>query len=275
MFHIAVANSLFKVVSAMVFLPFIGKLAQACEWLIPKKKGVIEMGPQYLEKHLLETPPIALEQARREAVRMTGLACSSVAYAVKSFFEKDIKPLVHVPNLEQAVDNLQSAITGYLIELSQRDLTPGESEVLPVLIHNVNDIERIGDHAENIAELSERVIEKKLSFSDEARGELHLMWNELNSMMIETEDALRGGDHEIARKALQREKILNKYQLDFKNSHVDRISRQMCDLESGVVFTDFIDNLEKIGDHLTNIDQGVLGEMRWQGREDDNEVLPE
>jgi phosphate:Na+ symporter len=265
MFHIAVANSLFKAVSAAAFLPFIGKLAEACEWLVPKKKGAIEMGPQYLEKHLLETPPIALEQARREAVRMTGLACKSVGHAVKSFFEQDLKPLIQVPKLEQAVDNLQSAITGYLVELSQRDLTPDESAVLPVLMHSVNDIERIGDHAENIAELAERMIEKKLSLSDEAQGELRLMWNELNSMMIETEDALKSGDHQVARKALQREDILNKYQLDLKNAHVNRISRKMCDLQSGVVFTDFVDNLEKIGDHLTNIIQGVLGEMRWQG----------
>ncbi|MBU1127733.1 MAG: Na/Pi cotransporter family protein [Candidatus Omnitrophica bacterium] len=276
MVHIAVANSLLQTVSAMAFLPFIGRLARVCEWLVPKKKGAIEMGPQYLEKHLLETPPIALEQARHEAVRMTGLAYSSVSCAIKSFFEKDLKPLVQVPKLEQAVDNLQSAITGYLIELSQRDLTPDESEILPVLIHNVNDIERIGDHAENIAELAERVIEKKLSFSDEASGELRLMWNELNSMMIETEDALRSGDHQMARNALKREKTLNIYQVDFKNAHVSRISRQVCDLLSGVVFTDFVDNLEKIGDHLTNIVQGVLGEMRWQGREEeDKELLSE
>ena len=277
MFHIAVANSLFKAISAMAFLPFISKLAETCEWLVPKKKGAIEMGPQYLEKHLLDTPPIALEQARREAVRMTGLACNSVGHAVKSFFEKDLKPLIQVPKLEQAVDNLQSAITGYLVELSQRDLTPDESAVLPVLMHSVNDIERIGDHAENIAELAERMVEKKLSLSDEAQGELRLMWNELNSMMIETEDALRSGDHHVARKALQREDILNKYQLDLKNAHVNRISRKMCDLQSGVVFTDFVDNLEKIGDHLTNIIQGVLGEMRWQGgaESEDEELVSE
>ena len=277
MFHIAVANSLFKAISAMAFLPFISKLAETCEWLVPKKKGAIEMGPQYLEKHLLDTPPIALEQARREAVRMTGLACNSVGHAVKSFFEKDLKPLIQVPKLEQAVDNLQSAITGYLVELSQRDLTPDESAVLPVLMHSVNDIERIGDHAENIAELAERMVEKKLSLSDEAQGELRLMWNELNSMMIETEDALRSGDHQVARKALQREDILNKYQLDLKNAHVNRISRKMCDLQSGVVFTDFVDNLEKIGDHLTNIIQGVLGEMRWQGgaESEDEELVSE
>jgi len=264
MFHIAIANSLFKVISAGVFLPFIGTLEKMCIWLIPKKKGVLDMGPQYLEKHLLDTPPIAIEQARKESVRMAELACRSVSAAAQSFFEKNPKLLKPVPELEQAVDNLQSAITGYLVELSQRDLSQEESEALPVLIHSVNDIERIGDHSENIAELTERVVDKKLTFSAEAEYELKLMWNELSSMMIETESALRNDDHVLAQKVLQREETINRYQLDLKNAHVSRVSCMQCDLQSGVVFTDFVDNMEKIGDHLTNIAQAILGEMRWQ-----------
>jgi len=274
MFHIAIANSLFKVVSAIVFLPLIGTLEKACKWMVPKKPGVIDMGPQYLEKHLLDTPPIAIEQAHRESVRMAELAFKSVACAVRSFFEKDPKLLKPVPELEQAVDNLQAAITGYLVELSQRDLSEEESEALPVLIHSVNDIERIGDHSENIAELTERVVDTKLTFSPEAEHELRLMWNELNSMMIETEGALKNDNHELARKVLQREEVINKYQVDLKNAHVARVSQQQCDLRSGVVFTDFVDNLEKVGDHLTNVVQGILGEMRWQGDGEKLEPIP-
>ncbi len=183
MFHIAVANSLFKIVNVSVFLPFIGLLEKASIFLVPKKPGMIEMGPQYLEKHLLETPPIAMEQARKETVRMIGLASRSVSSAVESFLENDLNALKPVSRLEQAVDNLQSAITGYLVDLSQQDLAPEVSQELPVLIHNVNDIERIGDHAENIGELAERKIEKKLPFTSDAISELALMWNELNSMI--------------------------------------------------------------------------------------------
>lgn len=269
MFHIAVANSLFKIVNVGVFLPFVGALEKACKWLVPKKKGVIEMGPQYLERHLLETPPIAMEQARRETVRMMGLACRSVSNSVKSFYERDLTALKPVPRLEQAVDNLQTAITQYLVELSQKTLSEEESEELPVLLHSVNDIERIGDHSENIAELTERVIEKKLPFTNEAMKEMLLMWNELNSMMIETEEALRKSDTKIAENVLGREESINKYQVELKSSHVNRLNKGACDLQAGIVFMDFVDNLEKIGDHLTNIAQGVLGEMRWRGKEEE------
>ncbi len=265
MFHIAIANSAFKVINALVFLPFIGILEKASIMLVPKKKGAIEMGPKFLEKHLLETPPIAMEQARKETVRMIGLARRSVSTAVKSFLENDLSAVKPVARLEQAVDNLQSAVTQYLVELSQRPLSQEESEEIPVLIHSVNDIERIGDHAENIVELAERKVEKKLPLSEEAVNELRLMWNELNSMMIETEEALRKNDTQIAENVLRREQKINEFQDELKRSHVKRLNNGSCDLLSSIVFIDFVDNLEKVGDHLTNIAQGVISEMRWRG----------
>ena len=267
MFYIAVANTIFKGVNAMVFLPFTGLLEKAVKFLVPKKKGAIEMGPQFLEKHLLETPPIAIEQARRETVRMMELACRSVSNAATSFFEDNPAAIKVVSKMEQVVDNLQSAITQYLVELSQRDLSREVSEELPVLIHSVNDIERIGDHSENIIELLERRIEKKLPFSDEAMSELRLMWNELNSMMIEAEEALRKDDSAIAENVLKREQRVNKFQEDLKKGHVDRLNKGECDIQSGVIFIDMVDNMEKIGDHLTNVAQGVIGEMRWRGKD--------
>lgn len=269
MFYIAVANTIFKGVNAMIFLPFIGALEKAVIFLVPKKKGQLEMGPQFLEKHLLETPPIAMEQARKETVRMMELACESVSNSVKSFLDEDLKVVKSVSKLEQAVDNLQSAITQYLVELSQRDLMPETSAELPVLIHSVNDIERIGDHSENIIELAERKMEKKLPFTDDAINELRLMWNELNSMMIETEEALRKNDSQIAENVLKREMSINKFQEDLKRAHVQRLNNGDCNMLSGIVFIDFVDNLEKIGDHLTNVAQGVIGEMKWQGHERD------
>ena len=273
MVYIAVANSMFKGVNALVFLPFIGLLEKASIFLVPKRKGAIEMGPQYLEKHLLETPPIALEQARRETVRMMDLSCKAVSGAVKGFLDDNISELKPIAGMEQAVDNLQDAITQYLIELSQRTLTEEEAEELPVLIHSVNDIERIGDHSENISELAERKIEKKLLFTEEAIKELSLMWDELSSMMTETTAALRDNDHQAAESALEREGKLNDFQVNLKKAHVRRLNDGKCDLKAGIVFMDLVDNLEKIGDHLTNVAEGVVSEMRWRRDSNDYKTL--
>ena len=266
MFYIAVAHSAFNVFNTIVFLPFIGFLEKASVWLVPKKKGVVEMGAQYLEKHLLDTPPIAMEQARKETGRMLSLASQSVSTAVKGFLENDKRALRPVSSLEQVVDNLQSEITQYLVELSEREIPEEESQELPVLIHNVNDIERIGDHSENIMELAEQKIEEKLPFTDEAMRELNLIWDEINRMMIEAEIALRGNGIKAAENVLKREGKINQLQEDLKERHVKRLSEGKCNLKSGMIFMDFVDNLEKIGDHLTNIAQGAIGEMRWRGK---------
>lgn len=265
MFYIAVSHSLFNVINAIVFLPFIGILERICIWVVPKKKGAIEKGPQFLEKHLLDTPPIALEQARKETARMLYVANKSVSTAVKSFLENDLNMSKQILELEATVDNLQTEITQYLVEIAQRSLTQEESEELPVLIHSVNDVERIGDHSENIIELAERKIEKKLPFTDEAIKELTLMWNELHNMMIETKSALKNKDSKKADNVLVREERINRFQADLKKSHTNRLSQGNCDVKSGIIFLDFVDNLEKIGDHLSNIAQGIIGEMRWKG----------
>ncbi|MFC1570565.1 Na/Pi cotransporter family protein [Candidatus Omnitrophota bacterium] len=264
MFCIAVFHSAFNVINTLVFLPFLGLLEKASIFLVPKKKGAVEMGTQYLEKHLLETPPIALEQARKEAVRMLEMALASVHNAVKSFFDNDKRPLKPIANLEQAVDNLQSEITQYLVELSQRNLLPEESEELPVLIHSVNDIERIGDHSENIMELAERKIEEKLPFSDEAINGLVDMWEEVREMAEEVKESLDKDDQVLAEIVLERERRINDFQERLKQEHVDRLNDGKCDIKAGIVFMDMVDNLEKIGDHLTNIAQGIIEELRWK-----------
>ncbi len=264
MFYIAVSHSLFNVFNALAFLPFIGALERICIRIVPKKKGAIEVGPQYLERNLLETPSIAFAQAQKETVRMLGIASQSVSVAVDSFLKNDLKKIEVIQELEEAVDNLQSEITQYLVELSQRNLTQSQSEELPVLIHIVNDVERVGDHSENIIELSERKCEKKLPFTDEAIRELTLMWNELYSMSLETELALGKNDLDLAKNVLEREKRMNKFQIDLKKSHVRRLNEGSCNIKSGIVFLDFVDNLEKVGDHLYNVSQGIVGGMRWK-----------
>jgi len=136
--------------------------------------------------------------------------------------------------------------------------------MLPVLIHSVNDIERIGDQSENIAELTERKFEEKLILSDQAMKQLNRMWRELQNMMTETQKAFNDNSIKAAGSVLKREDTINRLQDDLKKGHVERLGQGVCGLKAGVVFLDFVDILEKIGDHLTNIAEGVMGEMKWK-----------
>ncbi len=264
MFYIAVSHSFFNVMNALVFLPLIGSLAKISTWMIPKRKGTIEPGTQYLEKHLLETPPVAMQQARREIIYMLSVASKAIRTAVDAFIKVDNRKIHDkVIDYERITDNLQSEITQYLIELSQRELSEEESREIPVLIHNVNDIERIGDHSENIAALAQTRLEEKLNFTADTMEELKIIWSEVDSMLEETEKALRDSSTEIAQKILEREGRVNGLENKFKQTHIERLNRRICHLNSNFIFLDFIDNLEKIADHLTNIAQGIIGKMQW------------
>ncbi|MCK4261916.1 Na/Pi cotransporter family protein [bacterium] len=263
MFAIALAHSAFNIVNTIIFLPLIGLLERVSVKIVP---GAAELAavPRYLEKHLLDTPPMAFEQARREIVRMAEVARGAVKDAMDGFLNNDVKSLNRVASTEEAIDNLQTEITQYLVELSQRNLSEEESQELPVFLHSVNDIERIGDHAENLVELAQRKIEERLPFTDLAIAELKGMYSETSNMIEDVITALRANDKTSARRALKREDRVNQLQIELRQNHIQRLNKGACKVLSGIVFLDFVNNLEKIGDHLTNIAQAVMGSLRWE-----------
>ncbi len=265
MLYIAIAHSIFNISNAIIALPLIGLLERISIKTVPGKPDLVEAAPQYLEKHLLDTPTVALEQATREIIRMGHLAQQAVNDAMDGFFANNSKTLSQVAPREEAIDNLQKEITRYLVDLSQRNLSMEESEKLPVLLHTVNDIERIGDHSENLVELGIRAIEQKLPFTSQAITELKEMYEEANNMLSETIGALENHDSALAKRALKREEALNQLQIELRQNHVQRLNEGACQLLSGLVFLDYVANLEKIGDHLTNIAQAIMGGLRWDG----------
>ena len=264
MFYIAVSHSAFNVLNTIIFLPFTSFLEKVTIWLVPQKEDSLDFGTQYLEKHLLETPSLALEQVHHEIIYMLTIARKSVNHASSCFFEHNIKRVKKVIELETITDNLQSEITQYIIDLSQRNLSPEESKEIPVLIHNVNDLERIGDHAQNLAELTRRKIEEKFLFTEEAVAEIREMMDEVHLMFEEAKEALKTQDTTIAHKMLERENCINNLQEKFKQNHIQRLNNGKCNLQSGFIFVEFIDNLEKIADRLTSVAKSVIGKMQWE-----------
>ncbi len=261
--HVANAHTVFNVGATMIFLPFIPLIAKIATFLVPGEVEPDHAQPKYLEEHLLATPSIAIDQSVKEVVEMLDLSKLAVNEAMKSFFDKDLTLLKKVSKKEDAIDNLQTEITSYVVKISQRELTPEESEKLPVLLHSVNDVERIGDHAENLAELAERAIEEKLTFSDAGLGDLNTIYREVESMMEDVKKAFLSQDQGCAKHALAREDRINKLQLQLRGNHIRRLSEGVCTPLSGVIFLDFVNNLEKIGDHLTNVAQAVCGSLRY------------
>jgi phosphate:Na+ symporter len=261
--HIAIAHSAFNIVAAFVVLPFVGLLEKAVLLILPTRRADLERQPVTLERHLLNTPPLAIEQAKREIVRMARTAKEALDNAVAGLCSDDWSRLSKVSDLEDAVDDFQTEITRYLVELSQRQLEPSMANELPVLLHMVNDIERVSDHATNIVEIAQRKIEQRQSFSNAAEQEVARLRVEVSHMFDNVLLAVEMEDTAAAEKALRHEEAINEMQVNFSHGHAERVTQGTCDVLTGLVFIDFINNMEKIGDHLTNVAQGVVGGLQW------------
>lgn len=260
---IAVTHTTIKIFEAAFFLPLTGVLEKLVLKLVPQKPGELLLQPTVLERHLLATPELAMNQARREIVRMARASKRAVNQAVDGLVEDNMRKLDIARTTEDVTDTLQYEITSYLAALSTKALSNEMSVQLPVLLHTINDLERIGDHAVNIVEIAERKIEQKLTFSDLALTDAAQLKKEAEQMCDYIITALENNDTEAAKSALVNEDNLNKMQIDFRRSHVQRMSEGLCSPEAGLIFCDLVDNVEKVGDHLTNIAQAVIGGLQW------------
>ena len=260
---IAIAHSVFNIVNSGIFLPLSGLLGKVAMKLVPITASEAAIAPAVLERHLLNTPEIALEQAKREIVRMARTAQKAFRQSIEGIMEDDRKKLGSVKEIEDFIDSLQFEITSYLSALSAYSLSDGISVNLPVMLHAVNDLERIGDHAVNIVEIAQRKMDQKLTFSEAALSEAELLRKNADQMFGNVIAALENGDIRDAKAALVIERWLNKAQVDFRRSHVQRMTDRVCTPEMGLIFIDLVDNVEKIGDHLTNIAQAAIGGLQW------------
>jgi phosphate:Na+ symporter len=262
---IAVGHTTFNVLNSIIFLPFAGLLEEMLITVVRPRRGEVIVRPVVLEKHLLDTPVLAVVQARREMVRMASTAKDAVTSAIAGLVDGNWKNLEMARVWEDHTDNFQYEITSYVAELSTKELSDDVSIQIPVLLHSVNDLERVGDHAVNIAEIAERKIEQKIVFSQEALDEIATVRSQITEMFDKIVGALEKNDSALASSALVNEKKLNGMQVDFRRNHVQRMTGGICTAQSGLIFIDLIDNVEKVGDHLTNIAQAVIGGLQWDG----------
>lgn len=258
------AHTIFNVIITTLFLPMAGVLARTIEKAVPGRETVVEVGPKHLERHLLNTPVLALQAAVYEAIHTLNLVKDMIDDAIEGFMENDIKALAKVSQGEEAVDSLRAAVTNYLVELMQRELSEEESKKIPPLLHLINDVERIGDHAENLRDLAERKIEEKLPFSQMAISEIRQIQGEIDQMVEEAISALKTNEVGEAQKVIEREARVNLLRDELNRNHVKRLENGTCKVLSGIVFLEMVSNFEKIGDHLTNIGQAVISPLQWE-----------
>ncbi|MCV2285449.1 Na/Pi cotransporter family protein [Clostridioides difficile] len=260
--QIANTHTLFNIISVLILLPFTNLIIKLAIKLVPDRAGDIDEDEtktiKYIDDRMIETPSIALANTIKEALRMGEKAKESLNASMEALVEHSTEKIDKTYRRERLINDLQKAILNYLLKLSKAPLDDDSREVVDTLFNTVNDIERIGDHAKNIAELSQVAIDSNISFSEEGQSELDVMYNRVVSAYTYALESMRTDNVDLACKVIKIEEQVDIMEKSCRANHMYRLNNNLCSIENGVIYLDVISNLERISDHAVNIAQQVI-----------------
>ena len=248
---IAVIHTCFNLGATAVLLPMNGLLVKLAYVLIPH-----EYTPQkeeLLDERLLATPAVAVQRAHEITGRMMDASRSAVQAAIALAKEYSEEGMEKVLQLEGVTDQYQDSLGSYLVKLSAAELAHGDNQILNSLLYTISDIERIGDHAVNLAEAAREMHEKKINFSDAAKAELAVLEQAVLDMLDKTASAFGNTDLAKAMKIEPHEEVIDALVREVKSRHVRRLRDGKCTVEYGFVLDDLLTSYERIADHCSNV----------------------
>lgn len=260
--QVANAHTIFNVFIALAFIPFVKYIVMFVEKIIPGKEKNIERGQIHLAKNLIITPALALEATQKELIRMARLAKEMLKDAKEAINKYDIKKIKEIVEQENVMDELQKEITDYVVDVSKNELNEYESELIPLYIHSVNDLERVGDLIENIGNAIERTFENKQKFVPNAQTEINQIIVIINEMLNSVIHVLDKNDVLSIKRVRKLESKINEMTHVYKTNSTLRMKDKVCLPLSGMAFVDLINYFEKIGDHLENVAKAMKKKIK-------------
>ncbi len=257
--HIANTHTMFNIINTIIFLPMVGLLAKLSTLLIRGKEQEMEFHLKFIDNRVLNTPPIALGQARAETKRMAQQTLEMLDETVLFLMDGDEKRIKPLEKKEEMVDLLQKEITDFLVALSQKSITPETSKDIASMMHMVNDLERVGDHCENLWQLGLRKRSQKVLFSETALEEIKELAEKTKEFLSFVISALERRDVTIAQKSAYMEDGIDQMEALLRNNHIARLNTGECAVLPGLIFIDMLHNFEKIGDHTYNVSKAIIG----------------
>ena len=251
---VANTDTIYKVFQTLIFLPVSTQFIKLVNRLVPgddvKQEG---FSLQYISMNTVFSPTAAIVEAMQEIGRMGRKAEQNLQLSMEAFFDGDQAKIDQVYATEKYIDYLSHEITDYLVDVNQRQLPVSDSLKIGGLFHVVNDIERIGDHAENIADAAVRMKEENISFSKKATKEILDMFEKDMQILACALEMFENEDRSHMQEIRGIEEEVDQMEIDLQNSHIRRMAKGKCSPESGLIFTDLVTGLERVADHATNI----------------------
>lgn len=255
--QISAAHIFFNVAMTVILLPFSGLLVKLTQKILPYHEDPEKdkMAVEFIDNRILTTPPMAVLQCEKEVARMSRLVQKNYNRAMIAFFDRDKDSIDKVIEREKVIDYLSKEITDYIVKINALDVEAHDHQVVAAMYSAIQDLERIGDHAENIVEYARTVIEEGLKFSDTALGELRDISDKCRSLM-ELSFAMfnaQGGSPELIEHIIKIEDSVDDCKDDYKQNHIQRMDAGVCDAVAGTTFLNMLIDIERIGDHAINV----------------------
>ena len=252
---IAVVHSVFNIVCTVCWFPFANFLVKLAEITIPDKAEEVEEKAEFaiLDERFLEQPAFAMELCRKEALKMAEIAKEAIYIALDNIGNYKEEDFIRVQNMENQVDKYEDALGSYLMKLNNKDLSAKDSRSVSVILHCINDFERISDHAVNIMESAKEMHDKKMVFSANAMKEFEVFSKAVHKIVHMAVHAYVDNDMENAKMVEPLEQVINSLTAEMKQRHIRRLRKGKCTIELGWVLQDLLTNIERVADHCSNI----------------------
>ena len=247
---IAVFHSIFNIATTIILLPFSNTLVKIAKKLVTTDNAD---GQVVLDERLLLSPGLAVKECLEKTNEMAELARDSFKNALDLFDNYSDSKFDDIEVMEERLDYLEDQLDTFLIHLSGKDVSEDGNNEISKMLHAINDFERIGDHAINMAKLAKQIDDNKLEFSKNARKELTVLYNALREILTLTVEAFGKNDLTEAVKVEPLEQVIDDLTKEIRNHHIERLQKGKCDSRLGVFLTDYITNCERASDHCSNI----------------------
>ncbi|MBE5956604.1 MAG: Na/Pi cotransporter family protein [Lachnospiraceae bacterium] len=263
---ISIFHTIFNVTNTLLLFPFAGALVKLSELIIRGEDEELdeeEVILHHLDERILETPSFAVENAVKEVVRMGRIASENLKHAMDGLIIENPNESIieEIIKKEAFINRIEKRLTEYLIKISNLSLTEAQIRTVNNLFYTVSDIERVGDHAENLAEFIQYRIDHKISFSESARNEFLIMCETVEKCYNDAIAARETEELAYIRNVVKLEDEVDTMEEELREKHIERLSSGKCMAEVGVVFLDAISNLERVADHAVNIAGYVKDEL--------------
>ena len=257
---IAIVNTVFKVSATVILTPMSGLLEKMAVVTIKDKSGPEEdeYEENLLDERFLEYPPLALEQSGRAMEQMVHAAFKNLFKSMELLSEFEQRKYDRIMSREDKVDRFEDSLGAYLVRLNQKPLSEKETQTAAKYLACLTNVERISDHAVNLAELAKEMEDKKLQFSENAQSELKTCLEAIREILELTQKAIQENDLAAVKKVEPLEQVIDELLRKVKSHHVRRVQAGQCTLELGFVFNDCLNNFERVADHCSNIAVAVL-----------------